>query len=274
MNVGHLRREFTKVIFQKRTYIGWGGLFVVPFVVATAISLTSGPLHGNRQDVMEILVSDMRSNGLYLPIVLLSMLGPFFIPLLAAVAGGQTIAGEAEKGTLRTVLMQPVRRSAVLLGKWLVANVYMLIGLALLAGAAVVAGAAFFGLHPLTLLSLQTIGGGESALRILMAYGYVFAATIAVVSLALMLSTLTDSSLTAVAGALVLVIVMLVLQQFSAFDFINPYLLSSHLEGWTTLLQEPIDWSPIWKGLATFAAWTVATISISLLWFRQKDILS
>ena len=30
--MSHLRREFIKVLFQKRTYFGWAGLFVVPFL--------------------------------------------------------------------------------------------------------------------------------------------------------------------------------------------------------------------------------------------------
>lgn len=273
--MGHVRREFTKLLFQKRTYIGWGGLLAVPFIVAIAITLTDGgPSHGDRGDVAVILTRSLTSNGLYLPIVLLSMLGTFFIPLLASVAGGQALAGEAEKGTLRTLLMQPVKRSALLGAKWLVANVYMILGLAVLGAAALLAGALFFGLQPLRLLSGEMLGGGSSALRILIAYGYVFAGTIAVVSLALLLSTLTDSSLTAVAGALVLVIVMLILQQFSAFDFLRPYLLSSHLEAWTTLLRQPVDWTLMWKGLANFAAWSAGTTGVALFWFRRKDILS
>jgi hypothetical protein len=31
-----IRREFEKTLFQKRTYIGWAGLFLVPFLITLA----------------------------------------------------------------------------------------------------------------------------------------------------------------------------------------------------------------------------------------------
>jgi ABC-type transport system involved in multi-copper enzyme maturation permease subunit len=97
---------------------------------------------------------------------------------------------------------------------------------------------------------------------------------VAVVSLATLLSTLTDSSLTAVGGALVLVIIMLVLQGFSVFDFLKPYLITSHLDAWSNFLERPIEWGPIWKGLVNFAVWGGGTMTIALWRFQRKDIAS
>jgi len=59
---------------------------------------------------------------------------------------------------------------------------------------------------------------------------YILVGMVAVVSLAVLFSTLTNSSLTAVGAALVLVIVMLALGGFSVFDFLKPYLITSHFE--------------------------------------------
>ncbi len=96
----------------------------------------------------------------------------------------------------------------------------------------------------------------------------------AVISVAVLLSTLTDSSLTAAAGALVLVIVMLVLGNLSVFDWLKPYLITNHLDAWTNFFQKTIDWGPIWKGLVCFGAWGAGTIGLSLWRFRGKDITS
>jgi ABC-2 type transport system permease protein len=275
VNVGNVRREFTKILYQRRTYIGWGGLFLIPFVVALAMLLVdAAPAHGGGDALSAMMLEGIKTNGFYLGLLILGMLATFLLPLLGSMAGAQTVAGEAEKGTLRTTLMQPVKRSGLLMAKWAVANIYMVIGLAILGIASLVAGAAFFGLHPLDIVSGESLSAGESVLWSLLAYAYVVAGMLAVVSLAVLLSTFTDSSLTAVAGALVLVIVMLVLGGLSVFDFLDPYLITSHLTAWGGFFERPLVWEPIWKGLACFAAWSVATMSVSLWRFARKDIVS
>ena len=153
----------------------------------------------------------------------------FLLPLLASMAGSQTIAGEAEAGTLRTVLMQPVRRGTLLIAKWFVANLYIAIGLVILAIGSLIAGGAIYGLKPLTLLTGQSVSVGESIWLIFLAYVFVLVGMATVVSLAVAFSTLTNSSLTAVGAALVLVIIMLVLGSLSVFDFLQPYLFTSSL---------------------------------------------
>ena len=37
-----VRREFVKSLFQKRTYIGWAGLFLVPWLITIAFRFSSG----------------------------------------------------------------------------------------------------------------------------------------------------------------------------------------------------------------------------------------
>jgi ABC-2 type transport system permease protein len=277
--MGSIGREFTKLLYQKRTLFGWAGLLALPFIIALALSVQSGSPGGPNPGGGDTggfgsMIESVETNGLLLPVVVMGMLATFLIPLLASMAGAQTVAGEAEKGTLRTALMQPVRRTGVLLAKWVVANLYMFIGLVILGVAGLVAGAAFFGLDAITLTSGQVVGMGDSLLRIVAAFAYVFVGMTAIVSLALLLSTLTDSSLTAVAGALVLVIVMLVLGGLSVFDFLRPYLITSHLEGWTSFFSSPVDWGPVWKGLVNFVVWGGGTLGFASWRFRRKDIVS
>jgi ABC-2 type transport system permease protein len=274
--VGHVRREFAKILNQRRTYIGWGGLFVLPFVLALAFRLVDvAARHGESGDALgKMMMEGVKTNGLYLGLLILAMLATFLLPLLAAMSGSQTVAGEAEKGTLRTALMQPVKRSGLLVAKWVVANIYMAIGLAILGVASLIAGAAFFGLHPLDIVSGGSMSVGASVLWSLAGYAYVLAGMLAVVSLALLLSTLTESSLTAAAGALVLVIVMLVLGSLSVFDFLKPYLITSHLSAWGSFFERPLDLGSVWKGLACFGAWGAGTLGLALWRFGKKDISS
>ena len=37
-----IRREFVKMLFQKRTYIGWIGLFIIPFLIMLAFRFSDG----------------------------------------------------------------------------------------------------------------------------------------------------------------------------------------------------------------------------------------
>jgi ABC-2 type transport system permease protein len=271
--MGQIGREFTKIVFQRRTLIGWGGLLVLPLLAAIAVSVSSGAgPDTNDTDIFAVLLGGVKTNGMLLPLLLMAALATFLIPLLASTVGAQAIAGEAEKGTLRTNLMQPVRRT------WLpylqMGGRQRLHGHRPGGGRHCRRSPIFFGLHPITISSGQTVGMETTLLRVFAAFAYVFVGMMAIVSVALLLSTLTDSSLTAAASALVLVIVMLVLGNLSVFSFLRPYLITSHLDGWSSFLTSPVDWEPVWKGLVNFGVWGAGTFGVALWRFRRKDVSS
>ena len=271
--MSHISREFFKILTLRRTYFGWAGLFLIPFIITAALRLSGGgppsPEEGGPQ-----FFDLITSNGLLVAVASLFALVTFLLPLLASMAGSQTIAGEAEAGTLRTVLMQPVRRGTLLMAKWFVANLYIAIGLVILAIGSLIAGGAIYGLKPLTLLTGQSVGVGESIWLIFLAYVFVLVGMATVVSLAVAFSTLTNSSLTAVGAALVLVIIMLVLGSLSVFDFLQPYLFTTHFSAWVNFFRDPVDWDPIVDALINFAVWIVGMTGIAYVIFRRKDILS
>jgi len=274
--MSHIEREIVKVLYQKRTYFGWAGLFVIPFLVTIAMRLSHSSRGSMDPDEAggAFFFSLIASNGLYVAMGSLFALSAFLLPLLAAMSGSQTIAGEAESGTLRTVLMQPVRRGALLMGKWFVANLYIAVGLLVLLLGSFIAGGSIFGFKPMILLSGDVVSIGRGLGLIFAAHAFVFVAMAAVVSLAMFFSTLTNSGLTAVAAAMVLVIIMLILGSLSVFDFLRLYLFTSHADAWVNLFRDPIDWGPIRDALVNFVVWIAVTTAASWLVFRRKDILS
>lgn len=110
------------------------------------------------------------------------------VPLMALTAGAGAVAGERERGTLETLLAQPVARWEVLLGKWL--------GLALALAAALAIG---FGVTALLL-------GARGASAGLWRYGTIFGFSVllawAMLSVGLLISTLARSGTLALGVAL------------------------------------------------------------------------
>jgi ABC-2 type transport system permease protein len=266
-----LRLELTKLFAQKRSYVGWASLLAVPMLMTLALYLDRhNPHHDNGPGGMISLASH---NGLLMPVAAITLLSGFLLPLLASMVGSYQLAGEAETGTIKTWLMHSISRGGVVVSKWGVAIIYVAIGLVLVAADAFVAGALAFGLHAPTLLSGQTVGVAHGLELTALSYLYVLGGVICVLSLALLFATFTNSSLTAAIGALVVVIVMNILGAFSYFDFLKPYLFTSHVDAWQSLFSQPDEWSPILKGVLAFAIYTVALLIAAWYVFRRKDLL-
>jgi ABC-2 type transport system permease protein len=165
-----------------------------------------------------------------------------------------------------------VERGGVLASKWLATVFYIFAGLALVAAVSYGAGIVAFGASAPELLSGGTVSVAQGLWLTLLAYLYVGVAMVCVASIAMLLSTITDSSLTAAIGTLVLVIALQIVGSLSYFDFLQPYLFTTYFETWQGLFQGSIDWAPLLKGLATFVAYSGVTMGASWYVFRRKDI--
>ncbi len=268
---GPLRREWTKLLFQRRSYLIWGGAVLIPFLIALALYLAKSDPHGGEGP---LFLERVTSNGMFVPLAALSALLPFLLPLAAAMVAGYMIAGEAELGTLRIVLLRPTRRGSFILAKWTMAIVYLGVGFALMLVAGLVFGALFFDLKPLVTLSGSTVSVGQGLGLIVLCCLYGLAAMACIVSLALLFSTITDSSLTALIATIVIYIVLQVLIAFSYFDWLRPWVFPNYFLEYVNFFRDPIYWTPILKGLAAFGAWSAGLTFIAYLLFRRKDVLS
>jgi ABC-2 type transport system permease protein len=270
---GALRREWVKLLFQRRSYLIWGGAFAIPFLISLALYLAGndGP-HGQGEGPM--FIAQITGNGMFVAVAALSALLPFLLPMAAAMVAGYMVAGEAELGTLRIVLLRPVRRGSFLLAKWAMAMIYLAVGFGLVVAGGLLFGGIFFGLHPMITLSGSTVGVWHGLGLILLASAYGLAAMACIVSMALLFSTLTDSSLTALIGTIVVYIVITVLIQFSYFDWLAPWVFPHYLLEFANFFRDPIYWRPVLKGLGVFAAWSFGLTFVAYLVFRRKDVLS
>ncbi len=103
-----LRLELVKILHQKRTYLGWIGLVLVPVIVIVAGALQKP----HRPDPGEPpFVTHVSQNGLLVMLPSLYALASFLLPIIAAMGGASSVASEAEGGTLKTWLTRPVSRT-------------------------------------------------------------------------------------------------------------------------------------------------------------------
>jgi ABC-2 type transport system permease protein len=266
-----LRLELIKILHQKRTYIGWVGLVLVPVIVIAA-----GVLQKPRpQDPGEPpFVAHVSQNGLLVMLSALIALASFLLPIIAAMGGASSVASEAEGGTLKTWLSRPVSRTGVLLTKWAMAVLYALAGAALVAVVSLVAGAAAFGVHPLVNLSGETIGAPHALALIAVAYLLVVAGAVCSLTIALFVSTLTDSSLTAATIAIAVFTVLTVFNAFTVFDFMKPYTYSTYRLAFVNLFRYPIYWHPIQQALVNYSVTVGVMLLASWAVFGRKDVLT
>ena len=270
---GALRREWIKLLFQRRSYLIWGGAFLIPFLISLALYL-AGNADPHGEGGGPLFIEQVTNNGMFVTVAALSALISFLLPMAAAMVAGYMIAGEAELGTLRIVLLRPVRRGGFLLSKWAMAIVYLGVGFLLMLAGGLLFGGIFFGLHPMVTLSGTTVGVWHGLGLILLSCLYGLAGMSCIVSMALLFSTLTDSSLTALIGTIVVYIVLTVLIAFSYFDWLRPWVFPSYLLDFSNFFRDPIYWRPILKGLGVFAAWSFGLTFVAYLVFRRKDVLS
>jgi ABC-2 type transport system permease protein len=269
---GPLRREWMKLLFQRRSYMVWAGAALIPFLIALALKLAGQADNGGGGGPQ--FFERVFKNGMYVPLAALAALLPILLPMAAAMVAGYMIAGEAELGTLRIILLRPVRRGALLLVKWTAAVLYLGVGLVCMVASGLLFGGVFFGLHPMVLFSGSTVGVVHGLGLIALSCLYGLAAMTCIVSLALLISTVTDSSLTALIATFVIYVIITVIIQFSYFDWLRPWMFPAYLEGFTNFFRDPIYWRPVLKGLLAFGLWSAGLTTLAYLLFRRKDVLS
>jgi ABC-2 type transport system permease protein len=258
--------ELRKLAAQKRTYIGLGCALLVPLIFIASLLADDGGPEG-------IPFGDyVRESGLAIPLVGLYFGAFWFFPLITALVAGDIVANEDGNGTLKTILTRSVDRWQIFAAKTLAAFTYAFAALVIYVGVGLVIGGLIWGFDPLISLSGNTISVQRSLVLLGATTLAYFLPTMAVASLAILLSTVTRNSAAAVVATLMLSLIMQLLGIVSALDFLRPYLLPAQFNAWQGLLRDPIDWAPVVR-----AAWVSALFGLpALAWafthFIRRDV--
>jgi ABC-2 type transport system permease protein len=231
---------------------------------------SSGPTPGRGPAFLD----QITQNGLFVSAVGLIVSIPLFLPLTVGVVAGDTIAGEANVSTLRYLLVAPAGRVRLLVVKYLAAAVFCLAATLAVTIAGAIIGAALFPIGPVTLLSGETIGAGESVVRSLLIAAYITVSLLGLSAIGVFISTMTDVPVGAMASTIVLAVVSQILDSLPQLDWLHPWLFSHYWLGFADLLREPISWDSFGQNALLQGGYFVVFAALAYGRFSSKDILS
>ena len=267
---GLFASELLTLFRRRRTQAILAVLAGVPVLIAVAVKLSSAPRPGEGPPLLDRVTQ----NGLFVGVTALIVSIPLFVPLAIGVVAGDTIAGEANLGTLRYLLLAPAGRTRLLAVKYGVAAVFCLAATLTVVVAGGVVGGLLFGLRPVTLLSGDAVSVPESFLRALLVAGYVSVSMLGLSAIGLFVSTLTEIPVGAMAATVTLAVTSQILGGIPQVDWMHPYLFSNHWLDLGDLLRTPV----VWDSLVANARLQAAYVAVfgALAWARltTKDVLS
>ncbi len=270
VGVSLLASELSVLFRRKRTLAMLGALAAVPVLIAIAVRASSSPDPGRGP----AFLASITENGLFVALTALTVSIPLFLPLTVGVAAGDTIAGEANLGTVRYLLIAPAGRTRLLIVKYLGAAAFCIVATTVIVVFGVAIGAILFPIGPVTLLSGDTIGLGDYAIRCLLLVAYVSMSLLGLSAIGLFFSTLTTVPVGAMATTIVLSATSQILDNLPQLEWLHPWLFSHYWLGFADLLRDPISWD----SFASNAILQLGYIAVfgALAWarFTTKDVLS
>ncbi|MDQ0770803.1 ABC-2 type transport system permease protein [Pseudarthrobacter defluvii] len=260
-----------KVLFgRRRTWALLLSLAAIPVLIAVAVKISSAVPPGRGPAFLDRITQ----NGLFVAFTAMLVSVPLFMPLAVGVVAGDTIAGEANLGTLRYLLVAPAGRVRLLLVKYAGALAFCIVAPLTvgLAGAAI--GAALFPVGPVTLLSGGVVQPSEAPLRIVLIAAYLAVSLAGLSAIGLFLSTLTVVPVGAMAATVVVSVVSQVMDQLPQLEWLHPWLFSHYWLGFGDMLRQPVAWDSFGSNALLQAGYVAVFGALAYGRFVTKDILS
>ncbi|HZG23090.1 MAG TPA: ABC transporter permease subunit, partial [Chitinophagaceae bacterium] len=230
-------------------------------------------------------------NGYLVCFIILNLL-LIHVPLLVALVAGDSVAGEANMGTLRLLLTRPVSRTRLMLVKFAASMIYTIMLLAWMALLSLVLSILLFGTNDMIITRndvVEQIQRNDILWRYFAAFGYAGVALTTVAALAFLLSVFADNSIGPIVSTISIVIIFTILSEMEIpiYDTtVKPWLFTSHMLAWKGFFYsksngqgEAIKGSlenfpAIMRSMSVLLAYIVLFVGSAVMVFRKKDILS
>jgi ABC-2 type transport system permease protein len=276
--------ELRKLFRRPRTWVTIGLLNALPVLVAVLLAVTDlAPRPGEGP----VFLSAVLTNGTLYPLAALAIVLPLFLPIAVALIAGDSVAGEAQSGTLRYLLARPAGRTRLLVAKLLSVFAFVLVTVVVVAVVGYLVGQLLFDVQPIgatiggagaaggtTGLSGTTLTPADIVGRTLLAIGYVTVSMLGVAAFALFFSTLTDSPLVAMLGALGILVASSLLFTLDAASSFAPYLPTRYWLAFVDFFRVPILWRDVVRGLALQGVYVAVLLGAAWANFATKDVTS
>ena len=263
------RSECRIVFLRPRNLAMFAVLAAAPVFLGIVLRINTPPPGAGGGPGAGAFIGQIADNGVFLSLFALFLLLTVMLPLAVAVVAGDSIAGEAGLGTLRTLLTVPAGRTRLLVTKYVMVLLFCFAACLLVAGVGLLMGALLFPIGPVTLLSGNSISLVAGLLRLVLIVGYVTAGLAALGAIGMALSTFTQHAIAVMAAILVIVMVSEILDAVAQVAAIHPYLPTNYWFSFDAFLRMPIGWPDVLHGLASFAVYTV--IFGLIAWFRMNS---
>lgn len=272
VNTRFFRSELRLIFGRRRNWAGLAVLAAVPIIIAVAVRIAAPSSRGDRGG--PDFFSSITSNGFFVALAALTVEMGLFLPIAVAAISGDSVAGEANTGTLRYLLTVPVDRTRLLAVKYAGAVVFAFAATLLVATVGVVIGVALFGGGPVTLLSGTQVGIGEALLRLLGISAYIAVGLCALGAIGLFVSTLTEQPMGAAIAVTMLTVASFVLDSIPQVSWLHPYLLTHNWNAFGDLLRDPVTFDGIRTGLLSAGAYIVVFLLAAWARFGARDVTS
>jgi ABC-2 type transport system permease protein len=292
-----LNLELYKIFKRPRTYIAFGAIAAIVILIQIALKFDGKSyldlLLSNLKDSFE-LTDDFKSrllNGYFICFAILNTL-LIQMPLLVALIAGDSIAGEANMGTLRLSMTRPVSRFEYMMVKFMASFIYTIGLLVWMAVLALFGSMLLFGTNNLVVLrseSIEMMNSFDVLWRYFAAFGYAAVALTTVASLSFLLSVFAENSIGPIIATMSVVIVFTILSEMNIPIYdqtVKPYLFTSHMVAWKGFFyvkadadNNTIDGSienlpAILRSLGILVIYIFVFVTSAILVFRKKDILT
>jgi ABC-2 type transport system permease protein len=263
--------ELVTLLRRPRTWVSVLLLAALPTLVAVFLAVSGT---APRPGTGPAFLSAVLENGALYPAAALAIVLPLFLPVAVAVVAGDAIAGEAQAGTLRYLLVRPVGRTRLLVAKLLSVVAFTLLAVVVVAVVGYLVGTQLFGSGPLPSTSGTELSTTEATVRVVLSVLYVGWSMLGVGALALFLSTVTDSPLAAALGAVALLVTSGVLVSLEAASSVQPYLPTRYWLAFVDLFRDPVLWRDLVRGVLLQGVYVAVLLTAAWASFTTKDINS
>lgn len=275
--------EWYKQTRRPRPWLVLGVMAAVPSLLTVVIGLTRPTLAERVGDWGSVITN---TSGFTVPPIALSAMLLFLLPLAVSVFAGEAVAGEAAWGSLRYLLARPISRSHLLASKAGIAAAFSVGAVVVVCVVSLLTGVVAFGWHPLTVIDLQhttafqvataTFPPAAALARIALAAVVVMVSLASTFAFALLISTMTRSPFSAMAGGVGLGVVSRALDNVPGLHGLGPWLpvSDSGSTAWTSLFFPAVDVGSIAQLIVVQAVY--ATVFVVAAWrhFGRADVLA